>query len=525
MRRVLLALLLLPAFALAIPADAQSFESIENFDSQIYISKQNVAEIAETIQYNFGTTQRHGIYRDIPIDYVDNNGQIFKIVAELNDITDQNGNKVKSETNTEGGNFRIKIGDPDKTVTGMQTYRISYKLWPIVTQKGSKGFLNLDITGNGWQVPIHHAAAIIRFDGIAVDKMVCFTGAQGSKTRDCTITSNTIKASGLRAGEGLTVNADLPAGYVEKYLEPGQSRPMTKGDYIGLAIVGAIFGVGLLVALVFLLRYLRERHRKKSQTIIPEYEPPKDLSVAEIGHLQDDVSNTREVTAMLVDMAVKGYIKIEQTKPKKLFAKAKYALHKLKESAGLSSEEAQLLNAIFVNATDGKVEVDKLDRSKMATTTAAIYSSTKKSLKAKGFYGSFKSEPNIIEKMLDTGNISDEGAKMWAKIEGFKLYLSVVEKDRLKFSDAPEKTPELFSKMLPYAIALGVEKEWAKQFEGIDISQNTNWYVGSYAAFSAANLTRDLNSSFAPVVSSNSSVSSSGGSSGGGFGGGGGGSW
>ncbi len=89
---------------------------------------------------------------------------------------------------------------------------------------------------------------------------------------------------------------------------------------------------------------------------------------------------------------------------------------------------------------------------------------------------------------MQKGNLTDEGAKQWALVDGFKLFLNVVEKDRLKFTDAPEKTPERFSKLLPFAVALGVEKQWAKQFEGIDVTQSTNsWYNGgNMAAFSAA---------------------------------------
>jgi uncharacterized membrane protein len=108
----------------------------------------------------------------------------------------------------------------------------------------------------------------------------------------------------------------------------------------------------------------------------------------------------------------------------------------------------------------------------------------------------------------------------------------VTEKDRLKFHDAPKKNPKLFNKLLPYAIALGVEKEWAKQFEGMDINKETTWYA-SNQAFTAYVLADSLSSSFSTSVSSNftptqsssSSGFSSGGFSGGGGGGGGGGSW
>jgi uncharacterized membrane protein len=110
--------------------------------------------------------------------------------------------------------------------------------------------------------------------------------------------------------------------------------------------------------------------------------------------------------------------------------------------------------------------------------------------------------------------------------EGFKLFLSVTDKERFDFHNAPEKSPELFMQYLPYAVALGVEEKWAKVFEGITIPQ-PDWYDGgNIAAFSAASLTNDLGA-FSTALSTNSGVSGSsgGGSSGGGGGGGGGGSW
>lgn len=520
--------LLMPGTASAQTTPISSVERINSFDSVIHVSPHNVAEVVETIRYDFGSHSRHGIYRDIPIDYTDSNGDVYRLAVEHKGTTNQDNQAVKAQTSKSGGNMRIRLGDPDKTVTGVQTYKIHYTLRPIVTQKNGLGFLNLDVIGTGWQVPIEQASATLSFDNnVQLANPVCFTGEQGSIEQGCLVQQTNPQkytASNLSPGEGMTINGSLPAGYVSNYLQPNQKRPLTKEDYIVFAVIGvAVFSTAGVFA-VLGLRRLRERKRKNNQTIIPEYEPPKGLTVGEIGHLQDDISSTREITAMLVELAVKGYIKIEQTRPKRLFLKAKYSLHKLKEPKGLTANELSLFNALFDGAID-IVEVDNLNRSTMATTTTQIYDNIKTSLKSKGFYGSFKTEPNIIEKMLDTGNISEEGAKMWAKVEGFKLYLSVVEKDRLQFSDAPDKTPELFSKMLPYAIALGVEKQWAKQFEGIDIQKSADWYSGSYAGLSAMNLADNLSSSFAPVVSSNTSVSSSGGSSGGGFGGGGGGSW
>ena len=128
--------------------------------------------------------------------------------------------------------------------------------------------------------------------------------------------------------------------------------------------------------------------------------------------------------------------------------------------------------------------------------------------------------------------LTDMGMEEWAKVQGFKLFLKVTEADRLAFSDAPNKTPELFNKLLPAAVALGVETEWAKQFEGMDLAQSTNgWYTGAPGTiFTPVLLAASLSGDFGTAVSSgfapiSSSSGGGGGFSGGGGGGGGGGSW
>ena len=117
-------------------------------------------------------------------------------------------------------------------------------------------------------------------------------------------------------------------------------------------------------------------------------------------------------------------------------------------------------------------------------------------------------------------------------ILGLKRYLSVAEKERLAFHNAPEKNPKHFDDLLPYAIVLGVESQWADQFKDI-YTQEPSWYRGptSGSHFAVAALASDMNSfsttAGTTMASSASSGGSgfSGGSSGGGFGGGGGGSW
>jgi uncharacterized membrane protein YgcG len=139
---------------------------------------------------------------------------------------------------------------------------------------------------------------------------------------------------------------------------------------------------------------------------------------------------------------------------------------------------------------------------------------------------------------------SVEGRKVMDQIEGFREYLGVAEEDRLNALNPPDKTPELFERFLPYAIALDVENAWAKRFAGVlaaagtaAAATTTAWYAGSDSWSSdpvgfASHLSGDLNqtissASTAPGSSDSSSGAGSGGggSSGGGGGGGGGGGW
>ena len=127
------------------------------------------------------------------------------------------------------------------------------------------------------------------------------------------------------------------------------------------------------------------------------------------------------------------------------------------------------------------------------------------------------------------------------RIAGFEQYLSITEEDRLNAMHPPEKTPELFERYLPHAIALGVENRWADKFAAVlaaaetDPSRQGNsfgWYSGSgnvwsnpsrFAGAMGASLASSISS--ASTAPGSSSGSGGGGSSGGGGGGGGGGGW
>jgi hypothetical protein len=137
-----------------------------------------------------------------------------------------------------------------------------------------------------------------------------------------------------------------------------------------------------------------------------------------------------------------------------------------------------------------------------------------------------------------------QGRQLMDRVEGFTMFLKAVDGDRMTLMGAPIKTPELFERFLPYAVAMGVEHAWANQFSQVlaaaagaqqgSSGYSPSWYsgagVGSFTAASFASSFSDsfssaVSSASAPVSSSSGSGSGGGGSSGGGGGGGGGGGW
>lgn len=516
MKKVLLfiSILVTSLFISSTSSSAITGEHISQFDIRTTITRDNKARTVETIVYDFGGMYHHGIYRDIPVDYKDGSTNYY-LNFDLISVTDENNKKLETKTSTENGVKRIRIGDPDKTITGVHTYVISYTLSPIVLEKNGSAFLNLDVLGE-WTIPIGGVTAKVELEDGEVLKDVVWYGSNNTSSDPQTFITDFHGIS-----DQLTINATLPAGYLNApYLEPNKQRTEDVVATTLFIVVGSIVAAGSITALIiFIIRSARTRARRHAQIVVAQYEPPFGMTPAHIGFLIDDTASNSEITATIIDWAVAGFMKIEYIPKKGLFSSKDYRLIKTAEPTRISASEKQLFDAVFEEAdAQQSILLSQLPKLTVASAATVFKNSLKTDLTAQGYYDK---DGNI----LDIGELTDAGAKQWALVDGFRLYLSVVEKDRLKFTDAPEKTAERFSRLLPYAVALGVEKEWAKQFEGIDLAPSTTWYAGNFATFSAVSLASDLGGGFAQALSSSSSVSSSGGSSGGGFGGGGGGSW
>ncbi len=545
---------------------AQAEEIIREYITDIIINKDNSVDIVETIEYDFQEQERHGIFRTIPIKYLTANNNWRKImISNLNVLMDDK--TVGYQKSKQGRNLEIKIGNANKRINGRHQYQISYTVGGALNYFSEHDELYWNVIGSEWEVPIQQSVATVSVSGII--KTACFHGLYGS-LEDCTIVESSkekaiFKFKSLQPREGGTIVVGIEKGLIREVSFWQKWLWFLRDNWV-LSLPGiALFWGGRRW-----WRYGRDPEGRG--TIIPYYETADNLSVAEASVVMYNGLRSKDISAMIVQLAIKGFIKIKQEKEGKLFRHTNYVFYKSdvhKNKTGqLTGEEDFLFEALFELGDNEKVTTDNL-KNKFYKKISTLQRKSLEAIKNRNylptksqynggmlvvvgivqmillgalaiFLGSTAIISGIISLIILVffaifmGHRTKKGVIAKEKLLGLKLYLETAEKDRIKFHNAPSKNPQQFEKLLPYAMIFGVEKEWAKQFKDI-YKEVPDWYQGANGqAFSSVVLANSLNSfgrtTAGSIASSPSSASSggsgfSGGGSGGGFGGGGGGSW
>ena len=268
------------------------------------------------------------------------------------------------------------------------------------------------------------------------------------------------------------------------------------------------------------------------------------------GVMFDGRLDSRDVTAGIVFLAQRGFLKITHIEHKVLglFTQTDYEVVLTKDASRAPSDAHLALIKLIFKGQSGADEVQHTWRSfwlqKDIEGSMNMYVDKKVKLsdirkntkKLKANYKVMVALKKAVKKDLERLGFMQTyiftrrtklGYEAVNHLKGFKEFLSVTESERYKFHNAPQKSPEQFMEFLPYAIAFGVEKEWAEAFKDLTIS-SPDWYDGGTTSFNAGAFSADMSSfsgSLASSGSSGSSGSAGGGSAGGGGGGGGGGSW
>lgn len=550
-------------------------ERITSFHTDLTVAPDGQLTVTEEINiYAAGVEFKRGIVRRLPLHFQDHTGKQNRVRYAIDDVQ-QNGAAAPYHTETEGDDFVLYVGDKDTYLDpGDYRYRITY------TTKGQVGFfptydeIYWNVNGNGWAFYIDSISAVIHLPPTAqVKQTACYTGVMGSTENTCTdsvIDARTVRFQGRAMGyyEGLTVAVGFQKGVV------AEPPPPTFLERYAVALLGG--SITCLLLLYYFVTWFRFGRDPDKPTVIPLFAPPDDLSPTSVGMVMKGGFADYLITPAVIDMAVKGVVRIEEKKENVLLGlitKETYTIVKLKSGTDLPKEEQELFARMFSTgqqryAIDGAYDpsVASMARAFKSTMESQWNAFLNKGNNVRFWFIPILSVIISFIAMLVLHNAywgdhdvlyfiafvvanlilfliyiylikrpSEEILALRARLLGFKMYLSAAEEKQLQHFNPPTMTPEVFEKYLPYAIAFKVEKIWGDRFQDmiskalVDPNYRSSWYGGSimnYGAFSS-----HMNSSFSSSMQSSSTAPSSsggsggGGSSGGGGGGGGGGGW
>lgn len=541
-------------------------ERIILFESYIEQDKSTEITITEKIHYYFPTS-KHGIFRKIPTSYKVKGGfqrPTILVVKNLKYYPEGKPHDIRDSytKSTEFGYTNLKIGDKDEYISGKYVFEITYSLTHATNFFDTHDELYLNITGNEWNVPIDKVKTTIVLPG-EITKYLCYTGRNDSTEENCSViekqsgTENKIsfEANDLKTYEGLTAVIAMPKGTLK------DTRNEQKIQFL-LANIGILLPIPVILFLFF---FIQNNNYNKKLTVIPHYNPPKDIYPTLASAVLQNANINKAVAGEIIQLAISGYITIEQTEKKK------YILHKEnKKKTELNTIQSTLLNGLFGDK-------DEVDISTLSTSFYNTINQISTALTAEQETHGFldKRNKNFKQALIGIGLVlgigcffalnlaiqyallgwfagvlvsavailvsshfvdirAELGNQRYYELLGLKMYINTAEKHRIEFHNDPKKFSGVFEKLLPYAIIFGLEKKWAEEFS--DIYKQPDWYTGDFDTFDAHMLTRsvsNINSGIGKAVTKSYSSSHggsggsgfSGGSSGGGFGGGGGGSW
>ena len=557
---------------LVLPVLAGADERILGFHSEIKVRGDGVIEVTETIKVRAeGSRIRRGIYRDFPTKYRDRyRNRVVVDYRPISLLRDGRSEPFHSQKFNNG--VRTYFGSASRYLSpGEYTYTFRYEAGRMLGFYEKHDELYWNVTGHGWDFPVDRASATVSFMFDIGDRDVgveAYTGPYGVSGSDYVAnTDGSARAkiettAILGPREGLTIVVSWPKGYVT-----APSGTDKVAWFLSENVNALVALVGLIAMFSYYIPVWRNFGRDpEAGVLVTRYEPPEGFSPASLRYIEQMYYDDKTMTVAVVNLAVKGYLRIDETDD----------VHSLQRmDAGenppsLAAGERELLNTLF--SDDDAVVLEDENHVVLGGAKSEHERVLKRDYKNR--YFKTNGAMNLPAFLLGIAatvvslNVGDgpspvvialiilmvatliffaiimkrptgPGRKLLDEVLGFKDYLEVAEKDEMNLRNPPEKTPALFEKYLPYALALGVEQEWSERYAevfenilGAESSEyHPTWYNGSWNNLNIASNTSSLTGGLSTAISSSvtppgsSSGGGGGGFSGGGGGGGGGGGW
>lgn len=544
----------------------------KTFDAKYSLSKdadnRSKLLVTETLVAEFpNINQNHGIERAIPNSY-----DGHPVNLQIQAVKKLDGSPWEYTTYSSNDNTVIRIGDASTYVRGEQTYIIEYSARDVTKNFESGDEFFWDINGTDWLVPINSAQASLTVDSSIVNsldgRLKCFSGYAGSTESNCTISKfNDIIITQSTQTLQPNQNISMVVGFYPDTFSSYVAPPVPIWVWIFIFLVVPVFYIIIPIWVIiwgFKKWKLYGRDASKKTTLVPQYLPPKNISML----MSDVIINTKmrpkAVAAAIIDLAVRHYIKIWQVDKK-------FELELVKLPTQSDGHDAKIIDLLFgskqqvgervaldqlTSKYDNVIKISKDTYDEAISDT--LMQDTRKlqnRMSLAGIlliiFGIFTFNIILIIASVALLIISyfmpartAKGVELKTYLDGTKLYMQVAEEERLKLLQGPETAGryntsdssqliKLYERLLPLAVLYGIEKEWAETLAPIYAQQNQpSWYSNNNNVFNAAifgstisNFGTSTITTFSPPSNSSGSGFSGGGSSGGGGGGGGGGGW
>jgi hypothetical protein len=505
---LLAALRAAPLAALVIAGAAAAQERITAFHGELHIGADGALSVVETIEVEAqGDSIRRGILRDFPTAYRDRAGNRVVVPFAVERVL-RDGAPENFATETLDNAVRVRIGRADVMLPpGRHTYEIAYRTARQLGFFDRHDELYWNVTGNGWTFAIDRVTARVtlpRSVPAAELSAEAYTGPQGAQGRDWSAQvadggAEYATTRALAPREGLTIVLVFPKGIVaEPTATERASRFVADNRAAGAGGLGVLLVGGWLYA-----RWRRVGRDPRAGPLFPRYEPPKGVSAAAVRFIDRMGFDHRCFAAGILGLGARGYLKVDQRGES-------FDLQRTGRSVDWLAGDRPLADALFGGRASTAISTTYDPQ--IAAAQGAIAAALKQHYKGVLFSrngGSIavgvalaavtvgacivlEAPPAVIVPTLAAllamliafsrwmPSYTVEGRRLKDEIEGLRQYLGVAERDNLAQLRAPELTPPEFARLLPYALALDVEKTWADRFAAVAGSAAVAAAVASY---------------------------------------------